>query len=213
MSMEGRGSRLPLGVDALDRQLDGGLPPGSVIAYCAPPASQSELLLYEATSTRPSLYLSTDRTAEAVTDAFDRARCPTGNPQIRHIPGDAPIQHASQLYQSIGEPANLIIDPIDALERVDRNRYQNFLNGLQTHMINTGGIAILHCLSGEHTPDHRTMTQHMADVIFELYQRVNGAEIETRLSVPKFRGGNALGDTIKLELGDRVRVDTSRDIA
>jgi hypothetical protein len=53
----------------------------------------------------------------------------------------------------------------------------------------------------------------MADVVFSLDTRVSGESIENRLAVPKFRGGRALSETIKLELGDRVRIDTSRDIA
>ncbi len=205
--------RLPIGIDALDRELNGGIPPGSVVAYQAPPASQSELLLYELTNTRPTLYLTTDRTAEAVSDAVGRANCPTGDPEVRHVPGDAPLENTRRLFRSLGEGANLIIDPSDTLERNDRTRYKNFLNDLQNHMQNTGSLAVLHCLRGDAVPDIRMTTEHMADVVFDLRQQFDGTEVETRLAVPKFRGGHALTDTIKLELAERVRVDTSRDIA
>jgi hypothetical protein len=53
----------------------------------------------------------------------------------------------------------------------------------------------------------------MADLILDLRTRINGTTLESHLAVPKFRGGRALSDTIKLELAERVRVDTSRDIA
>lgn len=205
--------RLPIGIDALDRELDGGIPPGSVVAYKAPPASQSELLLYELTNSRPTLYITTDRTEEAVGDAFERANCPTGDPQIRFVPGDAPLENARRLVRSLGEGANLVVDPCDTLERSDRNRYQNFLNDLQNHMRNTGSLAVLHCMRVGNPPEHRMTTEHMADVVFDLRQAFEGTEVETRLAVPKFRGGQALSDTIKLELAERVRVDTSRDIA
>lgn len=205
--------RVPIGIDALDRQLGGGIPPGTLVAYTAPPASQSELLLYELTVARPTLYLTTSRTEDAVHDAFERASCPTGDPQIHHVPSDAPIQHAYQLTHSINSQAYLIIDPIDPLERLERSMYQNFLNNLQTHMINTGSIAVLHCLAGDTEPENRMDTLHMADAVFELTRRVDGADVETRLAVPKFRGGAALAETVKLELTERVRVDTSRDIA
>lgn len=208
-----RTDRLPIGVDALDRQLDGGVPPGSVVAFQAPPASQSELLLYELTDTRPTLYLTTDRTSEAVSDAFERANCPTGDPEVRFVPGDAPIENARRLVQSVGEGANIVIDPIDTLERGDRNRFQNFLNDLQNHMQNTKSLAVLHCLRGNGASELRLTTEHMADVVFDLRQEFDGNQVETRLAVPKFRGGQALGETIKLELGERIRVDTSRDIA
>ena len=53
----------------------------------------------------------------------------------------------------------------------------------------------------------------MADVVFGLRPAVGGAEIETRLAVPKFRGGSALEETIKLKMTEDVSIDTSRDIA
>ena len=206
------GGVLPIGVDALDRQLQGGLPAGCIVAYCAPPASQSELLLYQLTATRPTLYLTTDRTEDAVADSFARSTCPTGEPDIRYVSNETPLETAWKLFRDLGGGQNLIIDPCDTLERSDRARYQNFMNELYNHVHNTGSLALLHCMRGNE-PELRTVTQHMSDVVFDLTQSVDGTEVDTRLAVPKFRGGNALSDTIKLELSDRVRVDTSRDIA
>lgn len=206
-------SRLPTGIDVLDRQLDGGLPAGSVIAYCAPPASQSELLLYELTRARQTLYLTLDRTQESVRDAFERTPAPTGEPTIRQVGADAPLENTRQLFRAIGGEANLILDPSNRLERSDRNRYENFLNELANHMHNTGSVAVLHCLRDLDEPPLRGATEHIADVVLDLRVDTAGSEIETRLAVPKFRGGQALTETIKLELADRVRVDTSRDIA
>jgi hypothetical protein len=53
----------------------------------------------------------------------------------------------------------------------------------------------------------------MADVVFDLQTDTSGSQIINRLAVPKFRGGRALEDTIKLKLTDGVTIDTSRDIA
>jgi len=47
--------RLSTGVDILDRQLDGGIPPGSIVLLAADPASQSELFLYELAGVRATL--------------------------------------------------------------------------------------------------------------------------------------------------------------
>jgi KaiC/GvpD/RAD55 family RecA-like ATPase len=73
--------------------------------------------------------------------------------------------------------------------------------------------AHLHCLDGHGVPELRDTTEHMADIVFELDTRVKGDRVENRLAVPKFRGGQALADVIKLELADEVEIDTSRDIA
>ncbi|AFK19428.1 transcriptional regulator [Haloferax mediterranei ATCC 33500] len=206
-------SRLATGIDILDRQLDGGIPAGSIVLLTADPASQSELFLYELTTTRGTLWLTTLRSEVAVEDALERCPGPTGNPTIRNVGGDAPLDTANKLVRDLPERANLIIDVVDILERNEGPRYRKFLNVLQTHMVNTRGLTILHGLKGETVPDNRDLTEHMADIVFDLDTNIDGSEIENRLAVPKFRGGRALDETIKLRLAERVSVDTSRDIA
>lgn len=207
-------ARLPTGIDILDRKLEGGIPAGSIVAFTADPASQSELLLYELTAARGTLYLSTARSDQAVQDGLDRTPAQTGSPTVRHIGDDGEsLDQANQLIRALPENANLIIDPIDPLERRAEERYRNFLNELQTQMVNTGGLAFLHALDGVRQPDNRDVTESMADVVFQLQTELKGEQIENRLLVPKFRGGAALTEAIKLELAERVTVDTSRDIA
>ena len=205
--------RLRTGIDVLDRKLSGGIPAGSIVALCAKPASQAELFLYELTATRGTMYLTLDRTSDSVTRSLNAANTRTGNPTVRDVTGDAPLDNAARLVTALPESSNLIIDPIDILERKDPARYRNFVNELQNHIANTQGLALLHCLEGNDVPRLRDTTKHMADVVFELETRVNGDRIENRLGIPKFRGGRALPDIIKLELSERVAIDTSRDIA
>ncbi len=207
-------ARLPTGIDILDRKLEGGIPAGSIVALTAEPASQAELLLYELTAARGTLYLSTGRSDQAVQDGLERTQTRTGSPTVRHIGDDGePLDQANQLIRALPESANLIIDTADPLERRDAVRYRNFLNELQTQMVNTEGLAFLHCLDGVAPPENRDVTEYMADVVFELETVLNGEQLENRLLVPKFRGGRALTEAIKLELTEQVSVDTSRDIA
>ncbi|WP_121821492.1 RAD55 family ATPase [Halostella salina] len=205
--------RLQTGIDVLDRKLNGGVPAGNIIALTASPASQAELLLYELTAARGTLYLTTHRSDQAVQDAIDATNTGTGSPTVRDVGGSEPLDEANRLIRALPEGANLIIDPVDPLERRERPRYRTFLNELQTHMVNTGSIAILHCLDGQDPPQNRDATEHMADVVFDLETRVEGTDMVNRLAVPKFRGGQALSETIKLELTEEVAIDTSRDIA
>jgi KaiC/GvpD/RAD55 family RecA-like ATPase len=206
--------RLPTGITVLDRRLDGGIPAGSIVLLRADGASQSELFLYELTAARGTLYLTTVRSEEAVKDALDRCTTQVGNPTVRDIGGDAPLDGANRLVHDLPESSNLIVDVLDELERQERSRYRVFLNNLQIHMANTGGIAVLHALRcGGDPPSNRPVSEHVADVVFDLQTNVEGTEIENKLSVPKFRGGRALDETIKLRLQEEVAVDTSRDIA
>ena len=206
--------RLRTGIDVLDRKLDGGLPAGSMVVLAAPPASQAELFLYELTATRGTLWLSLDRTAEAVTDSIQNTPAKTGDPTVRHITGEAPLDNASKLISALPEGSNLIVDPLDVLEAQEPpSRYRSFMNDLQNHVVNTNGLAVFHCLDGRSVPPLRDSTEHFADVIFSLDTDVTGDEVESRLAIPKFRGGRAPTSTIKLDLATEVSVDTSRDIA
>lgn len=205
--------RLETGISALDRELDGGIPSGSVVALAAAPASQAELFFYELTAARGTLYLSVDRTSDAVAKSIENASTTTGDPTVRDVTGDAPLDNASKLIAALPDSSNLIVDPIDVLERSEPARYRNFLNELQNHIYNTDGLAVLHCLDGRDVPQLRDTTEHMADVVFELETTVKGDRIENRLAVPKFRGGRALSEVIKLDLTSVIDIDTSRDIA
>ena len=206
-------SRLETGIDILDRKLAGGIPAGSIVALCADPASQADLLLYQLTDARGTLYITTKRSDQAVRDAIDSTDAPVGSPTVRGIAGSEPLDQANRLIRSLPEGANLIIDPVDVLEERESSRYTNFLNELQTHMVNTNSIAFLHCLDGHSVPENRDTTKHMADVVFDLETTTRGTDLVNFLAVPKFRGGQALTETIKLQLVDEVDIDTSRDIA
>lgn len=205
--------RLRTGIEVLDRKLEGGLPAGSIVALKAAPASQAELFLYELTVTRGTLYLTLDRTDAAVANSIERTPTRTGDPTVRGVGGDAPLDNTTKLVSALPRTSNLIIDPLDVLERQEAPRFRNFMNELQNHIYNTGSLAVLHCLNGRDVPELRDSTEHMADVVFELETKIMGDSVENRLAVPKFRGGRALSDVIKLELAEEVAIDTSRDIA
>jgi archaellum biogenesis ATPase FlaH len=207
-------NRLRTGIDVLDRKLDGGLPAGSMVVLAADPASQAELFLYELTATRGTLWLSLDRTAESVTDSINNSPANTGDPTVRHITGEAPLDNAGKLISALPETSNLIVDPLDVLEAQEPpSRFRSFMNDLQNHIFNTDSLAILHCLDGRSVPPLRDTTEHFADVVFYLKTDVTGDEVENRLAVPKFRGGRAPSDVIKMDLVEEVSIDTSRDIA
>lgn len=205
--------RLDTGINVLDRKLDGGLPPGCLVAYTAEPASQSELLLYELTAARGTLYLSTERSVDAVRHAIESSPSSVGSPTVRHVSSDTPIEEATRLIGALPDGANLIIDTMDVLERCDTDEYIAFLNDLKATMLETGSIAVLHCLKGDNEPANRPRTFHAVDAVFDLRTKITGSELENHLTIPKFRGGSQPTEAIKLELTEEVAIDTSRDIA
>lgn len=210
------GSRVSTGIDVLDQQLDGGIPPGSIVLLTAPPASQSELLLCEFTTPRITLYLTTTRTKQAVLDGFTRIKqhgTQFKDPIVRDLGAKAPVDTANKSIQTVQDESTIIIDSVNELERQGRSQYMNLLNNIQRQVQNTQSIAVLHALRCDSSSNVRVLSQQMADVVLELRTTVNGSDLVTTLAVPKFRGGDALTETIKLKFSSRVEIDTSRDIA
>jgi len=206
---------LPTGISVLDREFGGGLPSGSVVAVTANPASQSELIVDRLARVRECRYLTTVRSPEAVEDGLTRGGGGTADGDdtvVRGVEAD-PIDGALSVADDLPERGTLVVDSVGPFEAGDRDSYRAFLNGVRRRVADADGIAVLHALKGETDGPNRAVTTQVADVVFDLRTTVTGTEIVNRLVVPKFRGGAALEEPLKLKLTDTVTVDTSRDIA
>jgi DNA repair protein RadA/Sms len=203
---------LATGISVLDREFGGGIPSGSVVALTATPASQSELILDRFARVRACRYLTTVRSVDAVEatltheDADDET-------VVGDASGDEPFAAVLEAAEELPEGGSVIVDSVDPLEARDREAYTDFLNELQRRVDDADGLAVLHALNHASTDRSRVVTEQIADVVFDLRTTVTGTEIANRLVVPKFRGGAALEEPLKLKLTDSVTVDTSRDIA
>lgn len=205
--------RLGIGVQPLDRKLGGGLPTGSVVALTASPSSQSELLLSRLLAGHETAYLSTERTASAIRSALRARGVDLDALTIYDVGRETPVIDALQFVRERVDQELLIVDPVNRLEGGDEDQYREFLTALGRQVANTDATALLYGLSGPTIPEGRTLTTYMADVVVELETTVEDGTVENQLTVPKFRGGRAFEESMRLELTERVKVDTSRDIA
>ena len=202
---------LPTGISALDRQFGGGIPSGSVVVLEADPDSQSELILDHFARIRRCRYLTTVRSRGSVeaTLSLDGDEETT----VEAVDGGDLDETASRTGD-LPEGGALIVDSVEPLEAsAAPAAYAGFLDGVRTRVDDADGVAVLHALRGGEDPRTRRVTEQVADVVFDLRTTVTGTEIANRLIVPKFRGGAALEEPLKLKLTDAVSVDTSRDIA
>ena len=204
---------LSTGIEVLDRELDGGLPQGSVLVLSASPVSQSELFLYEMAAVRPTVYLTTERTEVDVINGLEGTGTSTEEMSIYRITSDDPLDEARTAIETLPETGTLIVDPIRLFEETEVEAYRAFLNDLKTRTVETGSLTLLHCLEGRRVPDQRDRTEYLADIIFDLSTELRGGTMENSLSIPKFRGGQALTEAIDLDLTADVTVDVTRKIA
>lgn len=207
--------QLSVGVETIDGELGGGVPAGSLVALQAPPTTGSEMLLHEFSSVRETLYVTTTRSKPAVESAFEAYPRYSGQPVVTAVDPDVGLEDLAGIVGRAHAGANVIIDTVDALETKDPNRYCRFLRKLSAHIRSIDGLAVLHChdLPDGSPPLGRRLTLGQADATFELHQDVGGDDIEHRLVVTKLRGGPAPTTPISLDLDDRVRVDTTRELA
>ena len=69
-----------------------------------------------------------NREETAVTDSIQNTPTETGDPTVRHISGEAPLDNASKLISALPETSNLIVDPLDVLESQEPpSRFRSFI--------------------------------------------------------------------------------------
>lgn len=205
--------RLPTGISVLDREFSGGLPSGSVVVLKADPASQSELIVERFARVRECRYLTTVRSVDAVESNLRLDADDDDVTTVSAVGGDDPLDDALAAAAELPDRGTLVVDSVEPLEDADRSAYAAFLNDLRQQVDEADGLVVVHALKGLRDARNRLVTEQIADVVFDLRTTVTGTEIENRLIVPKFRGGAALEEPLKLKLTDAVSVDTSRDIA
>ncbi len=112
------------------------------------------------------------------------------------------------------EPQNVVFDSFSEYVRQKQNEYKTSLRRIHEVTHASSGIACLHITKGDRplTRDEEYVLG-VSDVVFYLMIDPEGDKIENRLAVTKIRDGVPPDETIKLDIGERITVETSREIA
>ena len=232
---DGAGQKLPTGIGGLDRELSGGIPPGSLVAIKAGPATQGEDLFQQVIGLRPTLYLSTLRESAAVemhlsdvdeelfvkdirktkamdNDAFKELTGTRGYSSPMEGKAET-IDRAYELIDRIDRKMNVILDPANPLEATeDENAYQELINKFKSKVLQTDGLGIIHCITLGDVPPLRDMTLAISDVVLEL-QLVSGTnKKQYQLTMPKNRNGEPMLTETEVVFGTEVFIDETRNI-
>lgn len=194
---------LPAGLADLDRKLRGGLPSGSLVAFTAPPETQSEHLLEQVARHNDSRYVTTVRDEVTVAD-----RLP-GTAVTRATPEDLLSDPGAHL--DVPQGGCLVVDAVTRLER-HADTYRKFLEVAAGGARAADGAVLLHSHEAKTDSPERWLTLAKADVTWRLSLMVNPLAVETRLAVTRNRRGAALTEPLKLRFTDHVSIDSSRDI-
>lgn len=201
------------GLPFFDRKLDGGVYAGTLLALTAPANSQSELLLRELLTTRPTLYVSTHRpVAEVETWANAGAATPPELSVTRDEPGTL-LGDPGALASRVPPESFVVVDRTNALESASRGEYLAVLDELKAALVEQDSVGVVHCPEHAQSPPLRDLTLSRVDQVWQLEQLALSRDIKTRLLVMKARYGRAVDEPIDILLTDRVAIDTSQNIA
>lgn len=81
---------------------------------------------------------------------------------------------AYEYVERISDRSTLVIDTIDPLESAEPRRLWSFLNGVRSRLEETGSLGVLNAMNGRTVPPNRDVTEHFADVVFELKTDTRG---------------------------------------
>lgn len=234
------GGNKPTGIPTVDRRLNGGLHSGDILSIVAPPATQSQTLMYQLMKQRPTVYVTTLRSASSIERDMEMrgsrdltyqveaigSTISMDNELLRDLTGsrayktnsavkEDPLDDLYDILESIDETCNVIVDPTNPLERGnDRDAYVEVLKKLSVSMQENDGIGVLHCSTLEEAPPFREETLMVSDVVWEFdVVETTKSDVEYQMRVPKNRGGNVVLEVLSLEIGkNQVTVDDSRAI-
>jgi len=232
-----KAEQISTGNQILDRRLAGGLYTGSLLAIRTSPASQSEAILYTLMKERPTLYISTVRRQDAIERDLERIataemdfevaavgkQLKMDSEMVKKITGSRSLtagygqqsdilDEVYELLQSLDAGANVIIDPVNTLERFDdEEKYRTVLNELKERVMEVGGLGVLHCISHDGAPMHRETTLTIADTVWTL-EHISRAQEKYNLTVSKNRGEPVAREKLELFLDRYVQIDDTRNV-
>ena len=207
--------RFSTGIRFLDMEVGGGIPAGDIVALTTPPDAQTEVLFTEFARVQPTQYVSTvcadERELREWVDPPDDA--PNDIVTVGYSAPDDLLADPSTLVERIPSETCVVIDPVNPMEAADREAYLALLNAVKERLRDVGSIGFLNCLDADPPPANRSLTLKRADHVWQLRRSVDGGEVATSLLISKARGNSVPQEAISIELADKVRIDTSRNIA
>lgn len=198
----------PTGIAGLDKELGGGVKPGTLVAIETDAASQGDSLLRHLAAQQPTLYISTMRTEENVKEWLQDYQLVTDmtHIQVTYIDGDSKLKVIDECLDQLTTPVNVIIDSVNRLDCEVVEEYIQTLHHIRSHIQDTHRIGYLHvqdCLNC--TPNDNCQncaaTYRSADMVWEISSEVTDEEITTRLAVTKRRAGATPEKPLEAEYG------------
>jgi KaiC/GvpD/RAD55 family RecA-like ATPase len=170
--------------------------------------------MFDLASVRKTNYFTTSRSEEAVNQNLDiMKRSPDNFEVIDLFEADDVFDTLMEGLENVGNEENIIIDTVSDL--VDHNRFDDMLDVVYRVSHETDSVTYLYMIKedGETMTYEESRVPYLSDVVMRMMTGIEGENVENRLAISKLRGQTPPPKTIKLNIGEEIVVDTSRDIA
>jgi len=209
-------NKLSTGIEILDNPeyFDGGFAKGSVVTLVADPIATAELFMFDLAKTRKTTYFTTGRSEESVEMSLDLMGRSKENLEVVDLfSADDVYKTAVNALRNVGREENIIFDNFSDV--VQHDRYDDILN--ETYRISHATDSITYLFMVKESDASLTYEEgrvpYASDVVMKMMTGIEGEKVENRLAVSKMRGQTPPPKTVKLNIGEEIEVDTSRDIA
>lgn len=225
---------IPTGIFALDKELDGGLLPGSLVYIKVDPSAMAELFLYHFLQQRPTYYFNTERKPEFIIQNMKNLGFETKEIKFVDVhqkyyeKKESQLNHRGkikdlrimdfmkkQLETIEDEGVILIVDTITFFIYLDVK--VDMIKELVDMIYNTtkkiGGLGFLFGLKEESVSLIENEVINLCDVIFDISMVKKADKTVTELIVPKARDRPIYGNILRFKIEKGVIIDTSREIA
>ena len=224
---------LPTGLPTLDKELDGGLLPGSLVYLMADPMTMGEIFLYQFIQQRPSYYINTERKPEYILNNLKQFGF--------EISGIKFIDIYEKYYENVSKlldrgelrdyrvldffikqleiievkEINLIVDTITFFQHLEvkRSNFRELIDKLYDTVKRTEGLGFLYGIKDENRSLLENEVINICDAVFDISLIKKADKTTTELTIPKARDRPIHGNVLKFKIEGGIIMDTSREIA
>jgi len=204
------------GLPFLDQILGGGFPTKSIVCFLTDPTSGAEMFLYQFSSTRKTYYLTTVRRPEDIIRVMKDLNLDSRNikfmseTEAKYMPGKC----FANINADPQPGVNVVVDSFSfhLKESPHPEKIRKLLDVIRDVTINKDAITILSIYKSTHPKELENMILNTADVILDVESHSSGEKHETIMSIPKIHGMSPIGK-IRVTFGEKIKIDTAREIA
>jgi KaiC/GvpD/RAD55 family RecA-like ATPase len=221
------------GLPTLDKELEGGLYPGTLVYLMADSMTMAEIFLYQFIQQRNSYYVNTERRSEYIITnlkkyGYDESKINFIDMHKKYyeisdkLVGGGEIKDymtidflVKQLKSIDAKNINLIIDTITFFEHLEvkRNKLREMIDVIYDTTKKTEGLGFLYGLKGDKRSVIENEIINICDAVFDISLTKKSDKNITELTIPKARDRPIHGNVLKFKIEGGIIMDTSREIA